>query len=257
MPTIRLVIVFVLVCSVLAACTPAVTTGTHTPPPAATAQIDATAAPAVPVLPAAVRAVQQRLADALGLPADQITLTELTVVDWPDACLGAARPDEMCATVITPGYRLVFDTPQGPYVIHSDLTGGSYRLVAPPLDSTPSPVVTVPAAGPSAEPPVLSASGIQGQVFIGPACPGPVSIDSPCPNQPFQATLTIRTPQNERVGQVTTDANGQFRLGLPAGSYIVHPEPPKEGIAYAQDQPVDVRAGEFTSIEIVYDSGIR
>lgn len=36
-------------------------------------------------------------------------LVSVEAVDWPDACLGAARADEMCAEVITPGYRIVLE----------------------------------------------------------------------------------------------------------------------------------------------------
>jgi hypothetical protein len=36
-------------------------------------------------------------------------LTSVEAVDWPDACLGAARDDEVCAQVITPGYRIIVE----------------------------------------------------------------------------------------------------------------------------------------------------
>jgi hypothetical protein len=52
-------------------------------------------------------------------------------VEWPDACLGAALPGEMCAQVITPGFRIVFDSPQGPIEVHTNATGDFYRLVPP------------------------------------------------------------------------------------------------------------------------------
>jgi hypothetical protein len=35
------------------------------------------------------------------------TLVSVEAVDWPDACLGAAEPDEVCALVVTPGYRVI------------------------------------------------------------------------------------------------------------------------------------------------------
>ncbi len=241
----------------LAACTPVTTTGgtrTPAPPVPATAQVDATA---TVVVPKAVTLLQTTLAGTLGLPVAEVRIVEVEAVDWPDACLGAPQPDEMCAEVITPGYRLVFDTPQGRYAIHADQTGTNYRQVEPALDGTPSPEATVLPILPSREPPVPGASGIEGQVLIGPACPGPVTVDSACPDQPYQATLTILTAQNEQVGQVTTDAAGRFQITLPPGSYIIRPQPPKAGIAYAQEQPVNVPAGEFVSVEVVYDSGIR
>lgn len=258
MPTYRAILCVSLLLVLLAACTPAVTTnGTRTPAPPETAQADATATPGPPVLPPAVLAVQQALAAALGLSVEQLSVAEVTPVDWPNSCLGAPQPDEMCVEVITPGYRIVFDTPQGRYMIHTDQTGSSYRQVTPALGSTPAPVGTEVPAVPSREPPAPGRSGIQGQVLMGPACPGPVSIDSPCPDQPFQATLTVLTTENVRVGQITTDEAGRFQMILAPGSYVIHPEPPKQGIAYATDQPVDVAAGELLTVQIVYDSGMR
>lgn len=249
---------FVVATLLLAACTPVGTTnGTRTPIPPETAQVDATDTPEVPARPPAAAALQQTLAAALGLPVDQVILVEATPVDWPDSCLGAAQPDEMCAQVITPGYRLLFDTPQGQVVVHTDQSGSHYRQVTPALGATPEPLPSEMPILPTREPPVPGSSGIEGQVLIGPACPGPVTIDSPCPDQPYQATLTILTADGGRIGQVTTDDAGRFRLALAPGSYIIHPEPPKQGLGYAPDQPVEVAAGEFAPVEIVYDSGMR
>lgn len=240
----------------LAACTPVTTGDTRTPAPPvpATAQVDATA---TVVVPEPVTLLQTTLAGTLGLPVAEVRIAGVEAVDWSDTCLGAPRPDEMCAEVITPGYRVVFATPQGRYVIHTDQTGTSYRQVEPALDSTPPPDATVLPILPSREPPVPGASGIEGQVSIGPACPGPVTVDSPCPDQPYQATLTILTTQNERVGQVTTDEVGRFKLSLAPGAYVIRPERPKEGIAYAPETTITVVPGEYLPIKIVYDSGMR
>ncbi|MBF2078558.1 MAG: hypothetical protein IGR76_08555 [Synechococcales cyanobacterium T60_A2020_003] len=71
------------------------------------------------------------IAADLGLAADSLTVKTAEAVDWSDACLGAARPDEGCAQMITPGYRVVFTTPNGEVVVHSDRTGSSYRIVSP------------------------------------------------------------------------------------------------------------------------------
>lgn len=71
------------------------------------------------------------IASDLGLAADALTVKTAEAVDWSDACLGAARPDEVCAQMITPGYRVVFTTPTGEVLVHSDRTGSSYRIVSP------------------------------------------------------------------------------------------------------------------------------
>ena len=98
-------------------------------------------------------------------------------------------------------------------------------------------------------------SGVEGRVTIGPMCPV-VRSDQPCPDQPYQATLTVRTPAGKKIAQVKSDVDGLYRLALPPGDYIMHPESP-EVMPNAPDQPFTVIAGQFTTVDIIYDSGIR
>jgi hypothetical protein len=49
----------------------------------------------------------QVVLDVLEDAGPNASLVLVEPVDWPDACLGAARPDEACATVITQGYRVI------------------------------------------------------------------------------------------------------------------------------------------------------
>jgi len=81
--------------------------------------------------PSFVQDLRLQLARELNLPLDAVLMSEVQAVDWPDACLGAARANEMCLQVITPGYRLFFSTPQGDVEIHTDETGEVYRRVEP------------------------------------------------------------------------------------------------------------------------------
>jgi hypothetical protein len=48
-------------------------------------------------------------------------------VEWPDACLGAAGDDEVCAEVVTPGFRIVLLARGGEHVYRSDLKGNVRR----------------------------------------------------------------------------------------------------------------------------------
>lgn len=98
-------------------------------------------------------------------------------------------------------------------------------------------------------------SGLAGTIWLGPLCPVQRA-DTPCPDQPFQATLTILNDQGARVAQVQSDAQGHFRLRLPPGVYTVRPEPP-DAMTRAPEQTVTVAAGQFTPIAITYDSGLR
>ncbi len=88
-------------------------------------------------------------------------------------------------------------------------------------------------------------------------CPGPVRIgDNSCPDQPYQATIQVLNSDNSKVAQFQTDAQGIFQVELPPGTYILHPLTGKP-MPHAADQTVDVTAGQFTQVNIVYDTGMR
>lgn len=106
-------------------------------PPAEQTTAAPTTMPSVRVastaLPAEVmRSLQQFLAQTTGIPAEQITLQHVESVEWNNSCLGITNPNEMCAQVMTPGYRVEFETPRGRYVMHSDRTGRSSRIATSP-----------------------------------------------------------------------------------------------------------------------------
>jgi hypothetical protein len=98
-------------------------------------------------------------------------------------------------------------------------------------------------------------SGVEGQVLIGPMC-SVVQLGQECPDQPYQATLTVNGPDGRKIVQIQSDAQGRFRIPLAPGDYILYPESPN-GIPFASEQSFRVEAGIFTQILVSYDSGIR
>ena len=98
-------------------------------------------------------------------------------------------------------------------------------------------------------------SGIEGQVFIGPMCPV-VQAGQECPDQPYQAILTVNSPEGERIVQIQTDEEGCFRIPLQPGDYLLHPES-QNTLPFAREQAVIVEDGTFTQVIVNYDSGIR
>ena len=98
-------------------------------------------------------------------------------------------------------------------------------------------------------------SGLEGQVFLGPVCPL-VTPGQECPNQPYQAMLTVNSAEGGRITQLSTDQQGRFRLALKPGKYILHPES-SNGMPFAGEQAFTVEAGRFAQIFVKYDSGIR
>lgn len=100
-------------------------------------------------------------------------------------------------------------------------------------------------------------SGVRGLVLLGPTCPV-MQIDNPCPDEPYQAKLTVLTLDGQVVTRAASDAEGKFEIKLPAGDYILHAENPEgQGLPYADDTEFTVIADEFTEVEIHFDSGIR
>jgi hypothetical protein len=103
--------------------------------------------------------------------------------------------------------------------------------------------------------PTPRGSGIEGQVLIGPMCPV-VQQGQECPDQPYQATLTIHSMNGVQIAQFQTDEQGRFRLALAPGEYILHPESPN-GIPFAGELSFVVETGRYTQLTVQYDSGIR
>lgn len=105
--------------------------------------------------------------------------------------------------------------------------------------------------------PVATDSGIVGTVLIGPSCP----VEMPgqdCADKPYQATMTVLTRSGDRVSRFTTDEDGQFRVNLAPGEYILHPESPDDmGLPNSAEQAFTVVEGEYTELVVLYDSGIR
>jgi len=98
-------------------------------------------------------------------------------------------------------------------------------------------------------------SGVEGRVTIGPMCPV-VRLDLPCPDKPYQATLTVLNPAGKKIAQIQTDIDGLYQLTLLPGEYTMQPESPNV-IPHAQAQSFTVLEGRYTMLDIVYDSGIR
>jgi hypothetical protein len=80
----------------------------------------------------AVLVMRQVLAQQLGVVPLDISVQAVEPVTWPDACLGAAQPNELCLPAATPGYKLVYMAGGERYVYHSNLDASAARLVAAP-----------------------------------------------------------------------------------------------------------------------------
>jgi len=97
------------------------------------------------------------------------------------------------------------------------------------------------------------ASGIQGTILAGPACPGPVRLGSPCPDRPVAMTVEVVSGSTV-AATFTSDANGVFSVSVGPGTYTLRS---KTGLPALRPTPVVVLAGQFTQVELHADTGIR
>lgn len=269
MRMIRLVLVIIFGYALLSACSPGeLPGGSSTPTTRSTpaglpssmpeqstpteSQIPSTQPEPVPTMfiPLMFQPAHTYIAQSLGVAPEEVTLASYEPVEWPDSCLGLAGPGEMCLQVITPGHLVFFDTPQGQTEVHTDRSGRTFRIA--PNPAVPSPGA-LPGSGSGKD---IEMSGIRGQVTIGPSCPGPVSANEPCTDQPYQATITIFNERGEQVNQVQTRSDGIFTVMLPPGTYILHPET-SGAYPRAEDLEVVVGARQIIEVQITYDSGMR
>ena len=102
--------------------------------------------PIVTPLSKPVENAREMLSVKLGLPLESIEVIGVEIVTWPDACLGIYNPDQMCATVVTPGFIITLQAQGETYIYHSDEPGNSVILfegkdqqpVREPVDSLPA-----------------------------------------------------------------------------------------------------------------------
>jgi hypothetical protein len=99
-------------------------------------------------------------------------------------------------------------------------------------------------------------SGIQGRVLSGPSCPVEVQ-GSPCPPTPVEADVHVIDPGGTEVASGRSDAAGRFRILVEPGTYVVEATSDPGVIGGSKPVQVTVVDGDFTSITVLLDSGIR
>lgn len=81
-----------------------------------------------PVQPKAAFMARDFLAAQLNIPSEQIKIVSAEAVEWSDSCLGLGKPEEICAQVITPGYKVMLEAEGKSYEAHTDQNGDVVRL---------------------------------------------------------------------------------------------------------------------------------
>lgn len=68
------------------------------------------------------------LASFLDVLPDQMKVISAEQVQWTNSCLGLAEPDEICAEMITEGYKLSIQTGEERYELHTDRDMTQFRV---------------------------------------------------------------------------------------------------------------------------------
>lgn len=187
--------------------------------------------PQVTQIPQKFLPIIEKLASSYDLTPDKITLVSIEAVDWSDSCLGVNRPGIACLEVITPGYRLIFETPKGEVEVHANLDVSAFYILS-------------------------SGSGIKGQVLVINACPGPMRPGQTCPDIPYLGIIQIRDESGNPIAEIYTAEDGSFQVDLPPGTYILT-NPSEEEYPMATSQPISVTPGEYSQVQFVIDRGMR
>ncbi|HEV8360212.1 MAG TPA: hypothetical protein VGR28_07155 [Candidatus Thermoplasmatota archaeon] len=102
-------------------------------------------------------------------------------------------------------------------------------------------------------------TGVMGRAMAGPQCPVQREPPDPsCADQPYQGRLVVTTADGATaIHEFDTDAQGRFRVGLPAGDYAIRSAAANTLPRCASDGPFTVVDHAMTEVMVQCDTGIR
>lgn len=71
---------------------------------------------------------EKTLSGKTGVPVDELIFKEAEDYVWPDLCLGLPEEGEMCAQVITEGWRFIYEVNGEDYEVRTDEVGVNVRV---------------------------------------------------------------------------------------------------------------------------------
>lgn len=129
----------------LAACAAPTPPGSKPTPGPSVPTVSPTSAstqPSSDVVPQVVPAARLFAAEKYGVAPDEVKIVKMDPVEWPNACIGAGQPGDICAQMITPGYQIQIDIKGKTYILNSDTGGKNIRVpTAAPTSGETNPVV--------------------------------------------------------------------------------------------------------------------
>ena len=111
-------------------------------------------------------------------------------------------------------------------------------------------------AQPTSTPKSQPETGIEGEIVVSPAHPGPTRQDIP-DSKPLANTEFVVAKENSTVASFKTDDQGRFRILLPAGHYTISRKDWKATIGRYGPFEADVTAGQVKKVQWTCDSGMR
>ena len=113
-------------------------------------------------------------------------------------------------------------------------------------------------SGPSPTQEVNISSGITGKILLGPQCPAVQKNheDQNCEPRLYQTTVIVKTIDERKVTEFSSNINGEFRINLAPGSYRLETADQSE-LHYLTPTPVDVEVNKFKEVTLRFDTGIR
>jgi hypothetical protein len=97
-------------------------------------------------------------------------------------------------------------------------------------------------------------SGITGHIVLGPTCPvaGPPN----CADKPYKTDVIVKTEDgSQEVTRFSSNSAGYFHVPLPPGSYRL--ESASQGWPFFKPVSVSVEPNKFTTVTLMFDTGIR
>jgi hypothetical protein len=89
---------------------------------------------------------------------------------------------------------------------------------------------------------------------------GDPNVNDPVPSAcltPYAAQLVVLDDENKVVARLASGANGTFQVDVPPGDYVVAPATGTDSYPIAQPVSVTVAPGDYATVQINYDTGIR
>jgi hypothetical protein len=112
----------------------------------------------------------------------------------------------------------------------------------------------------SCTPPSGASYPVGGRAVAGPVCPVErIPPDPACAPRPVVgAVLVISAADGHEVARATTGTDGRWTLTLPAGAYMLTPQPVEGLLGNASPLQFTVGAtGSSVGLDVTYDTGIR